>query len=109
MDRENKLAQNETLFRAVNENIEKTAVENRYAAGDLPSFVCECADTECGDLIQLSITQYEEVRANPDRFLLWPGHEVEDIENVVERFENFVVVEKIGRGRDTAEDTDPRA
>jgi hypothetical protein len=109
MDRDHKLAQNEAMFRTVNENIEKVAVENRFAAGDLPSFVCECADTDCGELIQLSVTQYEEVRRNPSRFFLRPGHEIGDVENVVERFDDYFVVEKIGRGRDAADDADPRA
>lgn len=109
MDPEKKLAHNEAMFRSVNETIEKTAVENRYSAGDLPSFVCECADAGCGDLIQMSLTQYEDVRRNPNHFFVMPGHDVASIENVVERYDDFVVVEKLGKGRDAAEDTDPRS
>ena len=108
LEREKKLAQNEALFRTVNENIEKTAVENRYRAGELPSFVCECSDSECGELIKLSLTQYEEVRRYPERFVIVPGHAVGEIENVVERFQHHEVVEKVGTGRDEARDSDPR-
>ena len=108
MDQEKKLARNEVLFRDVNENIEKAAIENRYQSGELPVFVCECSDAECGDLIRLSLTQYEEVRRHGDRFFLSPGHEVLDIERIIESFDGYLVVQKVGRGRDAAEGTDPR-
>ena len=109
MVNEKKLAQNGALFRTVNEDIEKTAVENRYSPGDLPSFICECSDPECGDLIAMSLTQYEDVRSDSNHFLIKAGHHVAEIENVVERYDDYVVVEKVGRGRETAEATDPRS
>jgi len=108
LERERKLALNEVMFRDVNENIEKTAVDNRYQAGDLPSFVCECSDPDCGELIRLALPQYEEVRNYPSRFLVRPGHEVREIENPVERHKNYLVIEKIGEGRATAEEADRR-
>ena len=109
MDRDEKLAQNETLFRAVNETIEKTAVDNRYEAGELPNFVCECSNPECGELISMSLTQYEDVRRDSSHFLIKPGHDIQEIENVVERFDDYVVIEKLGRGREVAEGADPRS
>ena len=109
MDRDKKLARNETVFRSVNENIEKTAVENRYGTEGPPSFVCECSRPDCGELIRLSITQYEDVRSRPERFFILPGHEMPGIENIVERYDGFVVIEKIGVGREVSEETDPRA
>ncbi|MBW3594953.1 MAG: hypothetical protein KY391_05190 [Actinobacteria bacterium] len=108
MSHEKKLAQNEAMFRQVNENIEKAAIEHRYEATELPVFVCECSNEVCGDLIRLSVTQYEDVRRHGDRFFVLPGHEVPEIERVVERYETYVVVEKTGLGRDAAEETHPR-
>ena len=109
MDRDKKLARNETVFRQVNENIEKTAVENRFEGGSPPSFVCECSRPDCGELIQLSLTQYEEVRSQPARFFIIPGHDMPGLENVVDRYDDYVVIEKIGVGREVSEETDPRA
>ncbi len=109
MTSEDKLARNEALFRDINETIEKTAIENRYEPSELPVFVCECADTNCGDLIRLSLTQYEDVRRHPTHFFLVPGHEDPQIERVVERYESYFVVEKVGVGRETAHEVDPRA
>jgi hypothetical protein len=40
------------------------------------------------------VETYEAVRANPRRFVLRPGHEIVDAEDVVERSARFVVVEK---------------
>ena len=109
MDPEKKLAHNEAMFREVNETVGKTAAESRYSSGHLPSFVCECSDGGCGELIELSLTQYEDVRRDPSHFVIKPGHDIAEIENVVERFNEYVVIEKLGKGRDAAEDTDPRA
>ena len=108
MAKEEKLAQNEAMFREVNENIEKAAIEHRYEATELPVFVCECSNDQCGDLIRLSLPEYEDVRRHGDRFFIVPGHEIPEIERVIETYEHHAVIEKIGKGRDISRDTDPR-
>ena len=60
-------------------------------------------------LLELSLPTYERVRQNPRRFLLAPGHEVPEVEVVVERAEAYVVVEKRGEAGDLAERLDPRS
>ena len=105
---EEKLARNEAMFREVNENIEKEVIGHRYEATELPVFVCECSNKQCGDLIRLSLPQYEEVRRHGDRFFIVPGHEILEIERVVKSLEGYTVIEKIGKGRDISKDTDPR-
>ena len=108
MTSEEKLARNEGMFRNINETIEKTAIENRYEPSELPVFVCECADTNCGDLIRLSLTQYEDVRRHPTHFFLVPGHEDPEIERVLEQNDRFVMTEKFGEAGQVHVDTDPR-
>jgi hypothetical protein len=63
----------------------------------------------CVDSIYLSAAEYEAVRADPATFFVVPGHEILKIERVVERYENYVVVEKIGPGRRAAVEQDPRS
>ena len=77
------LGANEAVFRQINEGIER----GRYPGEeDSPvSFRCECARLGCNDLVDLSPRAYEEVRANPRRFIVLPGHERLDVEIVVER------------------------
>jgi hypothetical protein len=101
-----RLAENEVLFRVINENIEVLA--QRLGGPALWEFVCECSRRDCADLIRLTVEEYEAVRSVGDRFALVPGHEVDEIERVVERADGYLIVEKIGQGREIARGHDPR-
>jgi hypothetical protein len=105
-------AKNEALFREVNERVEE--LSNRLAgAGDedslLAGFVCECSQTACTELLQVTYKTYEAVRENPRRFLVLPGHEDLVVDRVVERHKDHLVVEKIAEASDIAEEHDPRS
>jgi hypothetical protein len=94
-ERHVRMAQTEALFRNVNERIAESA--ERFSS-DSAQFVCECSDQSCTDRVQATLDEYEDVRAEPTRFLLRPGHEDTRIERVVERRGNrHAVVEKIDR------------
>jgi len=84
-----RLAHNEALFRAVNEEIE----ENR-SSGDEQAYVCECVDPECAQTIELTAREYELVRARADRFVVAPGHVLPAVEHVVAREPEYTIVEK---------------
>lgn len=103
--REERVGKNEALFREVNERIrEITAASN----GDA-EFLCECGDPMCAQPILISIEEYEAVRAVSTRFLVVPGHEIPDLEDVVQENERFAVVEKRpGLPTELAAETDPR-
>jgi len=58
-------------------------------------FFCECADDGCRDRIPVRLDRYDEIHADPDRFVVVPGHEVPRVERVVERRADHVVVEKL--------------
>ena len=65
--REQRLAQNEALFREVNEKVEAIAA----AHGDddhLYEFYCECANADCTLQVPATLAAYEGVRAHPRRF-----------------------------------------
>jgi hypothetical protein len=74
--------------RRVNEAIERGADEGSAV------FVCECGHLGCSTTIELSLADYESVRTNFDRFLLVPGHEIDRVDEVVERHPDYVVVVK---------------
>lgn len=103
---EDRIAHNETLFRDVNERIEAGLWPAERA--EPVAFRCECGSLRCNKLVELTIAEYEHVRASPTHFLVLPGHEIPAIEHVVEREETHVVVEKAGRAAKVAEETDPR-
>jgi hypothetical protein len=99
-----RVAMNEATFRKVNEGMEAG-----QEAGGLLTFVCECGRLGCNKLISLSRDEYEAVRANSRRFALVDGHEIDEVEDVVERFDRYTVVEKRGKPEaEVVEHTDPR-
>jgi hypothetical protein len=105
--REKRLAQNETLFRSVNERIEEAA----EGLGDHEhefEFFCECSNTDCNLLLPMTVPQYEKVRADPTQFIVALGHELPEIEVVVARERNFQVVSKRGDAADFVSEHDPR-
>ena len=107
MDDHVKRARTEALFRDVNERIAESA--QRFEA-EATQFVCECADPNCTHRLEVTLDEYEHVRADGATFMLAPGHEDDDIERVLEKRGRFNVVEKVQRTvRDTVRRLDPRA
>jgi hypothetical protein len=109
-EREKRLARNETLYREVNERVSEVA-EQLEAETDTPTgFICECGAADCAEPISLTLTKYEAIRAEPTRFAVVPGHELREIESVVERHPAYFVVEKREQeAQDLARETDPRS
>jgi hypothetical protein len=106
VDRDERVAQNEILFRQVNERI--LQVEGDRWRVDPVDFMCECGDIGCMRSVRLSLAEYERVRADAAHFGVIPGHELPDVERVVETHPTYLVVEKLGEMRDLAEAADPR-
>jgi hypothetical protein len=101
-----RLAHNEAVFREINERIE---AGTWVTSADQPlAFACECAALGCNVLVELTVAEYEAVRAHPRRFLLAPGHQLPSIEVVVHSEDRYVVVEKKGEAAEAAETSDPR-
>ncbi|HEY3550438.1 MAG TPA: hypothetical protein VGK69_05235 [Gaiellaceae bacterium] len=100
---------NESIFRQVNEQIESL---NRDLGTDdaAMTVICECADGDCTERLQIEVSAYEEVRADPRRYVIVPGHELPEFESVVESGSAYDVVEKReGAAAALAEETDPRS
>jgi hypothetical protein len=102
-----RLAANEAVFREVNEAIERGHWPGEEDAQG--AFRCECARRDCAELISLTPREYEHIRSNSRRFVVRPGHENPELETVVERTADYVVVEKLGDAAREAEVTDPRS
>ena len=100
-----RLARNEAFFRQVNERINDIVGHSDQAY----EFLCECADPGCTERITLTSGDYEWVRSDPTRFVLARGHVSPEIEHVVEREGDHVVVEKLGVAGRVATRLDPRA
>jgi hypothetical protein len=106
--RDERLATNEAFFRTINERI--LSVVDRFGSdGHVYSFICECANPACMERVSLSIEEYEAVRADGTRFVIAPGHDVAEIETVVDTDADHVLVEKTGAAGAVATALDPRA
>ena len=79
----------------MNERIAENA--RRFESGET-EFICECADVRCTDRVEVTLAEYERVRADGATFLLAPGHRDASIERVIVQRPRFHVVEKIHHG-----------
>jgi hypothetical protein len=106
--REERLAKNEALFRGVNERVR----EVKGNAGDPEErirFVCECGRDACLEEVELTVAEYEAVRSVPTQFVVKPGHELTEVERVLNENDRYSVVEKHEEEAAVARQTDPRA
>jgi hypothetical protein len=104
---EERIARNDSTFRAANEQIAGFASEQDF---DQAPFICECATESCLVVVDLSLAEYEEARSEPTRFFVAPGHQ--DSEGDVTMLDDrgrYVLVEKQGRAGAIATDLDPRS
>jgi hypothetical protein len=106
-DQTRRLAENEAIFRELNEAIQRAAATHG-GGGHLYEFICECSDVACAAILRMTAEEYEHVRASGVRFAVMAGHEDQRVERVVEQHERFRVVEKLGPGASTVRQLDPR-
>ena len=94
-ERTRRVVHNEALFRQVNEKIESLNEGVRQlTGGSVVACVCECGELSCTDQIQVEKAAYERVRSNPVWFMVKQGHEIPDVEHVVDTGEGYLIVEK---------------
>jgi hypothetical protein len=102
-------ARTQSMFRDVNERVRRIN-EAFSVVVPLGEWVCECADQDCSTRITMTHDAYETIRRDPTRFLVAVGdeHVVPEIEEVVERHEQYWIVEKLGDAAKLATSVDPR-
>lgn len=86
--RGDRIAQTERFFRAVNEEI---------AANDghgTTRFLCECGNASCAEGIELTALALQHLHAENGLFVVLPGHEISDLETVVDRHDGYLVVRR---------------
>ena len=103
-----RLAQNEGIMRQVNERIGEIA-EGLGGGDHRYDFLCECSRLDCVARISLTLAEYGHVRAEGDRFAVLAGHEEPEVEHVIEKFEEYWIVEKVGVAGEVAREDDPRS
>ena len=104
-------AHNEERYRALNERMEASNAAHVWVDPPMPDWVCECASRECMQPVRLTIPEYKAVRAVATHFFVLPAdeHLSPAVERVVERYDRYWVVDKIGEAAEVSEELDPRA
>jgi hypothetical protein len=106
-ERERRIGMNEALFREVNERLEELA--QGFAHPEALDLICECGNASCASRIEMDRKDYEHVRSDSATFAIVKGHEMPDVEEIVERRKRYDVVRKrAGEAEEIAEKTDPR-
>jgi hypothetical protein len=104
-ERAERLARNEAVFRAANERMADW--DEAHEADSTELYFCECADPSCREKVKLTKADYERVRADSRHFFIVAGHEVPDIETVVERHEGWSMIRKDPEVAHIVEGDDP--
>jgi hypothetical protein len=79
------------IFREVNERIAE--IVGTWHWEEKQGFLCECATGQCTQAVWLTRAEYDAIRARRTLFFTAPGHEQPGDARVVERHEDFVVIE----------------
>ena len=104
--RKERLANNEAMFRFANDRMADW--DEVRASEAVEHYLCECADPDCREKIALRKGDYEAVRSDSRHFVTVPGHELPEVETVIETHDGWVVVEKNPEVTQRAQATDPR-
>ena len=106
-DLKERIARNEATFRRINEDIGR----GRDAEDEttLVGFVCECGDSDCSRLIEMTPAEYQRLRRVASHFAVVNGHEIPLVERVVTRLERYAIVEKLPPGDELARATYTRS
>jgi len=98
-ERERRLAENEAYWRRVNEL-------DPPDPGVMNAIFCECGKLECVDRVPMTAAEYRTARARSTTFIVKPGHELLEIERVVETTDRYLLVDKQGEAAVVAVRTD---
>lgn len=108
-DRARRIAENEALFRDLNEEVGAVAHSFSGTGEDRAfDFLCECGDSACAQRVPVTLMKYEALRSSPLRFVVVPGHEIPEVERVIEATPEYSVIEKFGEAAEIVRDRDPR-
>jgi hypothetical protein len=107
-------AEKQNHYRIVNERIAE--IYTAFAASreddnlsELFELFCECGHPGmCGQRIKIDTATYERIRSDPTTFVLVPGHQTTDVENVIEIGNDYLITRNFGLAADIARAGDTR-
>ena len=92
-ERTRRIVENEDLFRRVNEQVRRLNESFNLLTSDI-TIVCECGEQSCIEQLTVSRPEYETVRRDPRDFMIVPGHDASDVEDVIRKTKRYWIVRK---------------
>ncbi len=93
--REERILENEQAFATINQRLRRDIERASDVADDDPvAFVCECGQAACHDSVELTVSEYRATHVDPRDFVVIPGHEIPDVEDVIQRAERYLRIRK---------------
>ena len=86
----------EANLRRLNERIVDAGEQLAGGDSQVVDILCECARDRCDDVIRMHVDQFEALRDDVDRFAVIEGHVLQNVEDVEEGHDGWVVVRKRG-------------
>jgi hypothetical protein len=93
-ERTTRIAANEARFREINGRLARDLETIVEGDDELLPFVCECGLRTCAAPVRLTLAEHARAHREPILFAVIPGHEIEDVEDVLERHERYFVIRK---------------
>jgi hypothetical protein len=91
------------MYRTVNLEVERASEEVGDGPHDRLEILCECGEDGCETTLDVTHAEYDEAHEQRDRFMVALGHEDEQIEHVVKRTPEYLIVDKFGDAERVAE------
>jgi len=88
------------LFREVNERIADVGFDALDNSAQLREFLCECGRPGCRELFTMSFDDFRAARRSLDCFIVVPGHDDFEHDEVIERGSGYWVVQSLHEHRD---------
>ena len=105
--RARRIADNESRFRDIHERLDAD-LRRLPVDGEPVEFVCECGHLSCTASVRLTVDEYEQVRGEPTHFAMLPGHQIEDVEDVIFENDRYAVARKKPPAWPVVQQTDRR-
>jgi hypothetical protein len=103
---ERRLIENELIFRELNQKVVDGLAELKELAiaHDQASlapntteqlhFYCECSNIDCHERVLISPAEYEKIHEDTRRFVIAKGHQIPEIEKILNSTPEYDIVEK---------------
>ena len=96
--RAERLARNEASWRELNAQLESGLQNLPRDPDERAAFACECARPDCSQIVKLPLDDYRRTHRDDRHFVVLPGHDMPDVERVIEEHDTYAVVEKLDIG-----------